>query len=59
MPDTNDDFRPRDEAGGPVKPVGIKFILASILLLAFVGYLVYVAVSDPRGPPPSSGVYKS
>lgn len=59
-PDTDDEFRPADMAEGATKPkpVGVKFVLASILLLAFVGYLVYVGFTDPRGPPPTSGVFK-
>ena len=52
-PDTGGDSSFADNVGGPVKPepVGIKLILSSILLLIFVGYLVYVSLSDPRAPP--------
>ena len=59
-PDTDDDFRPVGMTEGPSKPkpVDVKIVLASILLLAFVGYLVYVGFTDPRGPPPTSGVFK-
>lgn len=31
-----------------VKPVGIKLVLASAILLIYVGYLFYVGFSDPR-----------
>ena len=41
------------------KPVGFKLLLASALLLAFVGYLIYVAVSDPRGPPLQGEFFKN
>lgn len=60
-PDTDDDFQPADMAEGAAKPkpVGIKLVLGSLLLLVFVGYLVYVGFTDPRGPPAASENFKS
>ena len=48
------DFRLADTAGGPVKTKPIstrKIALVSILLLAFVGYLVYDKIINPTAPP--------
>ncbi|NKB55780.1 MAG: hypothetical protein GKS00_05535 [Alphaproteobacteria bacterium] len=44
----NDDTPPEEEPRVPAKPVGIKFVLACIILVVYVGYLVYVGFSDPR-----------
>ena len=44
-----DDDKPlADEPRRSDKPVGVKLVLASFILLAYVGYLVYVGFSDPR-----------
>jgi len=46
---TPDDDKPlAEEPRRADKPVGVKLVLASIFLLAYVGYLVYVGFSDPR-----------
>ena len=47
-PNAEDDTLPAEEARGPAKPVGLKFVLAATILLVYVGYLVYVGFSDPR-----------
>ncbi|MDP6184704.1 MAG: hypothetical protein QF609_12900 [Gammaproteobacteria bacterium] len=48
LPNPDDDTTPTEKMRGPAKPVGLKLVLASILLLAYLGYLVYVGFSDPR-----------
>jgi hypothetical protein len=47
-PIPNDDKPFVDEPRRSDKPVGVKLVLASIFLLAYVGYLIYVGFSDPR-----------
>lgn len=49
---TDNNSRPPGELNGPTKPkpVGIKFVLAGILLLIVIGCLIYVGFSDPRDP---------